>query len=149
MWCEGDATAMYKANPIGKTFTGDNVLSLPNGAGYYWLRQSMKRWLSSLETLAPRVIFVGHLKDKFLNRDGKEVSASDVDLTGKIKSIVCSDADAVGLLFRREGNLVLTFKSSDEVICGSRCEHLKGQDIVVGTYENGQLTAHWDRIFID
>lgn len=130
-WCEREATVLYKKSPMGKNFTGSSVLSLPKGAGYLWLRLSFTKWLNNLKTLAPHVIFIGHLKHIMLEKDGKEVSSKDLDLTGKLKTITCSQADAIGYVFRgtreNEGKLMISFDTSEEVGCGVRCEHLAGE----------------------
>ena len=147
-WCEQDALEMYKKSPIGANFKGDTILTLPNGAGYLWLRKSMEKWLSGLYELADTVILVGHLKEKFLSAEGKEVAVKDLDLTGKLRNIVCSQADAICHLSRKDNALIANFKSSEEVTCGSRCEHLKGQEIVVSELIDGKTITHWDRIFV-
>lgn len=151
-WCETEATETYMNSPMGKSFNRDDagkilpkskwdsVLTLPNGAGYLWLRESYKRWISKMSLLAPHVILIAHIKDKFLERKGKEFTAKDLDLTGKIKSITAANADAIGYMYRdTKGELRISFVSSDEVLCGSRVAHLKGKDI----------EADWNQIFIN
>ena len=151
--CLPVAKAMYKQTPMGKNFDGDSILELPQGAGYYWLRQAFTLWLTKLKKLADHIILVGHIKDKFIEKKGKEVMAKDLDLTGKLKQIVTSDADAIGYLYRdADNNLVLNFKSSDEVTCGARPNHLKGQEIVMANYDpeaNDLVNVAWDKVFID
>lgn len=137
--CEVAATNTYKKTAIGSRFEGKSVLELPNGAGYYWLRQTYKHWIDYLNTLAEHLIFIGHLKDKLIEQNGKEVSAKDIDLTGKIRTITCADADAVGYVFRKEDELWITFESKEEIVCGARPEHLKGKTI----------PFEWNNIFIN
>jgi hypothetical protein len=131
--------------PIGSKFNlgisrenWESVLILPNGAGYYWLRLCMVRWLERFYKISDHVIFIAHLKDKFIeNKKGQEVSVKDIDLTGKIKSIVCSAMDAIGYMYRNDEKLMISFRSDESIVCGSRCEHLKGADI----------EADWNLIF--
>ena len=95
--CLSYAKQLYIDTPMGKNFNGDSVLKLPNGAGYLYLREAFFKILDYVETLVPddgSLILLGHLKDKMLETNGKEVSAVDLDLSGKIKSIVCAKADA-------------------------------------------------------
>lgn len=106
---------------------------------YLHLRNTFFQWIDYLETLADEIIFVGHLKDKLIEVGGKEVSAKDIDLTGKIRTMLCARVDAVGYLYRKEGNIWVTFKSADDLICGSRCDHLKGQE----------FEFDWKKIYID
>lgn len=142
-WCEEDAKRIYMATPMGKNFEqknpGASVLSLPNGAGYLYLRIAYKKWIDRLNKLADHVILVGHLKDKMLEKKGKEVAAKDLDLTGKIKSITCANADAIGYIYREDDATMVSFNSLDDVTAGSRCDHLKGQT----------MPLEWSNIFID
>ena len=75
IWCESEAKVLYRNTPMGKNFDRDNkglsVLSLPNGAGYLYLRMAYKKWLDRLSKLADHVILVGHLKDKVIEKKGK------------------------------------------------------------------------------
>ena len=143
VWCEAEAKILYQNTPMGKNFdkenTGLSVLSLPNGAGYLYLRMAYKRWLDKLNKLADHVILVGHLKDKVIEKKGKEVSSKDLDLTGKIRGITCANADAIGYVFREKEQTMISFDSAGDINAGSRCEHLKGQ----------VMELDWDKIFID
>ena len=142
-WCEDEGKKMYQATPQGKNFDNKNegisVLSLPNGGGYLYLRRAYKKWIDKLNLLANHVILVGHLKDKMLDKKGKEVSSKDLDLTGKIKQITCANSDAIGYIYREDGNTMISFNSKEDITAGSRCEHLKGQE----------MSLEWSKIFID
>ena len=142
-WCEEEGKQIYLKTPMGKNFEqknpGMSILSLPNGAGYLYLRMAYKRWLDRLNTLADHVILVGHLKDKMLEKKGKEVAVKDLDLTGKIKQITCANADAVGYIYREDDVTMISFDSLDDIVAGSRCEHLKGKT----------MPMEWSEIFID
>lgn len=137
-WCEDLATQDYRKSPMGKSFEGKSILELPNGAGYFWLRQAFARVKESIESCAENIIYSGHLRDKMIEKKGKEISAKDLDLTGKIKSITCANADALGYLYRENGELMISFASNDDVICGARPEHLRGQ----------MFQFDWNKIYI-
>jgi hypothetical protein len=147
------ALRKYKETPMGSNFDGTDVLSLPRGAGYYYLRLAYKECLEKIKKLANNIILVGHLKDTFVGKEGKEVQAKDLDLTGKIKQITCAGADAIGYLHRGKDNeLLINFKSSDEVLCGSRCPQLRGQEIKMADYDeekNCLINIRWDLIYPD
>ena len=85
------------------------------------------------------MILVGHLKDKLLDKKGKEVSVKDLDLTGKIKQITCANADAIGYIYREDEKTMISFDSKEDVTAGSRCAHLKGKT----------MPLEWDKVFID
>jgi hypothetical protein len=149
--CLSYAKTLYMETAMGKNFAGDSVLKLPNGAGYLYLREAFFKILDYIETLVPEdgsLILLGHLKDKMLETNGKEVSAVDLDLSGKIKSIVCAKADAIGLLSRRADKVTLNFKTSEEVTCGARPDHLKNQEITLTEMVDGKLTGNWDKVFL-
>lgn len=147
--CLPMALDLYKQTPMGRSFSGDNVLSLPNGAGYYWLREAFSRVLSYIETLAPNIIMLGHVLDKVIDVKGKEVNASDIDLTGKLKRIACQDSDAIGYMYRENDQTFLNFNSSDTITCGARPQHLKGQNILIAELDNGgNLVTYWNKIFL-
>jgi hypothetical protein len=142
------ALTLYKQTPMGKSFTGTNVLDLPNGAGYKYLRDAMTNLLNAIYKCSDRVILLGHLKTTNIEKNGKEVSARELDLTGKIKSMVSADVDAIGLLYRGENNQnILSFKTTDDVICGARPTHLKDQDIIISELVDGKFITHWDKIY--
>lgn len=148
--CLSYAKTLYMETPMGKNFNGDSVLKLPNGAGYLYLREAFFKILDYIETLIPEdgsLILLGHLKDKMLETNGKEVSAVDLDLSGKIKSIVCAKADAIGLLSRKADKVTLNFKTSEEVTCGARPDHLKNQEITLTEMVDGQLVGHWNKVY--
>jgi hypothetical protein len=73
----------------------------------------------------------------------------DLDLTGKIKRIVSSQSDAIGYLYRKGNQNILTFKTKDDVACGARPVHLRNQDIVVSELVEGEFVAHWSKVYID
>lgn len=143
------ALALYNQTPMGKDYKG-HILSLPNGAGYLYLRNAFDMMLDKVQSVCDRMIVLCHIKDKIITKADKEVSAKDIDLTGKIKQTICKNADAIGYL-RREGNkCILSFETSDEITCGARPAHLRNKSIIVSEIEpDGRLCAYWDRIFVD
>jgi hypothetical protein len=143
------AIKLYKNTSMGKSYDGDNILSLPNGAGYLYLRQAFFQVLDFIDTLAPHIILAGHIKDKQVDDKGEMVLAANIDLTGKIKSLICANADAIGYMFRKGNKTILSFKTSEEVTCGARPEHLRNEEIVVSEMnEKGELEFHWDKIYV-
>lgn len=139
-WCVEDATKMYKSTTIGKNFTESNVLTLPNGAGYQWLRMSFQKHINMLVGCADNIIITGHQKDKFLGKkENVDVAAIEIDLTGQVRRIMAAGCDAIGYLYRTsmqaavagqeaKQKLKVSFKTSDVVNCGSRATHLAGVD---------------------
>jgi hypothetical protein len=148
-----EAAKMYKETPIGKNWDGDDVRILAKGAGYYFIRKVFMDLIERLKKLSDNIILVGHLKDSIIEKNGKEVDAKELDLTGKIKQILCADADAIGYLYRgKDDELLINFKSSEQILCGSRCDHLKGQIVKIAEYDaeaNQLINVKWDLVFPD
>jgi len=142
------AVKLYKATPMGKNFQGDNVTTLPNGAGYLYIRQAFFQVLDFIDTLAPTIILSGHIKDKVVDDDGEMVMAANIDLTGKMKSLICANADAIGYMYRKGSKAILSFKNTDDVTCGARPKHLRDQEIVLTEMNEGVLENNWDKIFV-
>jgi hypothetical protein len=153
------ALNLYRKTPMGKSFgiksdgTYDdsiNILTtLPNGAGYSYLREAFFSVLDYIDTLANNVILLGHLSEKQIDIKGKEVSASDISLSGKIKSLICANADAIAFLYREEDKCYLNFNSTDTVICGARPDHLRNKQIVISELQkDGSVKTNWDQVYL-
>lgn len=146
-WAEKRATVNYKSTNIGKNFNGESVLQLtsPNGfsPGYLWLRQAFNKYVDILSSITDRLILVGHVREKDIEKDSKMVSSKDLDLAGKSRSYVCSYyASAIGYLYRDSidpTKMMINFKTTEDVICGSRCAHLAGQ----------KFEFKWDKIYTE
>jgi hypothetical protein len=137
-------------NESGKKQYGE-ITSLPNGSGYTYLRQAFTNIIEHIKTFAPKIILLGHVKDTQLEKDGVEVSSSDLDLTGKIKRITASQSDAIGYLYRHKDGKsnVLSFKTTNDISCGARPPHLRNKEIIISEMTDDALVTHWDRIYID
>lgn len=142
------AIRLYKQTSMGKNYDGDNITTLANGAGYLYIRQAFFQVLDFIDTLAPHIILSGHIKDKVIDDKGELVMAANIDLTGKIKSLICANADAIGYMYRKGNKTFLSFKSTDEVTCGARPEHLRNEEILITEYKDGVIETHWDKIFV-
>lgn len=155
--CIPYAEHLYSKSPMGKNwFTKGkpkygNILGMPDGAGYYWLRQAFTKVTDYISTWAPRTIFLGHVKDTMIDKDGAQFSAMDLDLTGKLKRMTAANSDAIGYLYRKGSNKnILSFKGTGDVTCGARPPHLQNKEILISELdENGNLVTHWDQIFVD
>ena len=142
------AVKLYRATSMGKNFDGDTVVTLPNGAGYLYIRQAFFQVLDFIDTLAPTIILSGHIKDKVVDDKGEMVMSANIDLTGKIKSLICANADAIGYMYRKGNKTILSFKTNEEVTCGARPEHLRNEEIVISEMIDGVLTTSWEKVFV-
>lgn len=143
------ALKLYQGTSMGKSYKGD-ILSLPNGAGYKYVRDAYRIMLNEVRGAAKRVILLGHVKDKVIEKTGKEVIAKELDLTGKLSSLTCSWADAIGFVYREGNKNMVTFNSASEVTCGARPQHLRNASFVLSEEtEPGVIKTYWEKIYID
>ena len=142
------AVKLYRETPMGKNYSGDNVTTLPNGAGYLYIRKAFFQVLDFIDTLAPTIILSGHIKDKVVDDKGEMVMSANIDLTGKIKSLICANADAIGYMYRKGNQTIMSFKTNDEVTCGARPEHLRNEEIVITEMIDGVVKTSWEKVFV-
>lgn len=149
--CLGFAATLYRKTELGKNWKGDDVTTLPRGAGYKYLRDAVKKVIDMFKELCDEFILVGHVKDSITEKDGGEVSAREIDLVGKLGKIVCGMADAVGYVYRKGNETHISFKGgTDDTIMEARAKHIAGKDIVIATgNEDGDITTYWDKIYKD
>ena len=143
------ANKLYQGTPMGRNWIGEDVTKLPNGAGYQYLYEAMRIIITDFESLCDTLIILGHLKGKFVEKEGKEMESRGLALTGKFASQLCSQVDAIGYVYRDENKTLVNFAPSESLIVGSRPEHLKNKIItLIESDKNGKLTIDWSKIFI-
>jgi hypothetical protein len=69
------ALTLYKSTPMGQKYNGD-ILNLPNGAGYKYLRDAFEMIIKGFEPYFQHLILVGHLKEKMLEKEGESLPLS-------------------------------------------------------------------------
>lgn len=142
------AGMLYRNTPMGKNWQGDNVLDLPQGTGYYYLRNAIIDILNKFETLCDTLIMTGHLKDKLVESNGQEMNIRGLSLSGKTPAIIGAHVDAIAYLYRKDNQNILNFKPSEAITIGTRVKHLNEQEIVIGeSNEAGELTTYWEKVF--
>lgn len=132
MWVEQAVCAQEGVKSIG---------DIAYGGGYARVRENMMKLLKQFRNFSKFLIVVGHRKRVQSSEDpNPEFAVNSLDLTGKLKNVVCAESDAIGYVFRNEeGQLMVSFKTSDQIDAGARPEHLKGQ----------VLPFEWSNIYID
>ena len=148
--CLGYAKTLYQLTPIGKSYNGDDVRTLPNGGGYMYLRQAVRKVLDMFRNLTDNFILIGHVKEKMINKEGEELSEMALDLVGKLGDITCGEADAVGYIYRKKNETIISFEGGDgNTIREARAPHLRGKKIVIADSDaENNVTVHWDRIYL-
>ena len=146
--CLPYAATLYRQTPIAKNWKGTDVRTLPNGSGYFYIRQAVRKVIDMFRELCDEFILVGHVKDVQVDQNGEELSEMALDLAGKLSSIICGEADAVGYLYRKGNETHISFKGGDGTIKEARAPHLRGKDIVIATgNEDGTITTDWKQIY--
>lgn len=147
--CLDYARILYVQTPMGKTYKGDDIRTLPNGSGYMYLRQAVRKVIDMFRELCDNFILIGHTKDKMINKEGEELTEMALDLVGKLGDIICGEADAVGYIYRKKNETIISFEGGDNTVREARAPHLRGQKIVIAeSDENNNVTVHWDRIYL-
>ena len=146
------AVEMYKKVPIGAKWTGTDILSLPNGAGEFWLRSAFELLYKALEGLTNvGIIYTAHLKLGSINIDGEDLATKDIALRGGLKLLVLKDMEATGFGYRSKNGkeFVLSFKTTAlDVAAGSRVKRLANKHITVTkSDENGNIDCFWEEIY--
>lgn len=126
-----------------------DVRMIPQGGGYVYLRQAVMESIKMFKPLCNTLILVCHVKDKLVTKDSTEMSEMSVDLAGKLSDIVCGEADAIGYLYRRKNETVLSFIGGADVLREARPLHLRNKEFVVITSdESGEIKVDTSKIFI-
>jgi hypothetical protein len=156
-FCEPYATALYKKTSMGKkSGITDIIAEGEYGLGYYYLREAVSEFIMPLLGLS-RVctILVGHVKDSQINKDGKLVTVSDLNMTGKLRAIIPGLMDANATMYVDPENAyqrILSFKSSSgDIITKARPEHLLDKEIVISEMnpETLEYRTNWHKVFLD
>lgn len=146
--CLPYAATLYRQTPIAKNWKGTDVRTLPNGSGYFYIRQAVRKVIDMFRDLCDEFILVGHVKDVQVDQNGEELSEMALDLVGKLSSIICGEADAVGYLYRKGNETHISFKGGDGTIKEARAPHLRGKDIVIAKgNDDGTITTDWKQIY--
>lgn len=147
--CLSYAATLYRQTPMGKNYSGNDVRTLPNGSGYMYLQQAVRKVIDMFRDLCDNFILIGHLKDKMINKEGEELSEMSLDLVGKLANIICGEADAVGYVYRKKNETHISFEGGDNSVIEARAPHLRGKNIVIAeSDENNNIKVYWDKIYL-
>ncbi len=120
---------------------------------YEWLRIAFKMLYDVFNgCYSKSMIITGHIKLTSFTKQGKEIQAKDIQLTGKLKTLICQKADAIGFIYRNKDKAenIITFKTNEaDLATGARPDHLKNAEFVISELKDGKLITHWDKIFLE
>ena len=148
--CLSYATQLYRQTPMGKNYQGTDVRTLPNGSGYMYLRQAVRKVIDMFRGLCETFILITHTKDRQINFEGTEVNEIAIDLAGKLGDILCGEADAIGYVYRKKNETIISFEGGEGTVREARANHLRGKKIVVAeSDDDNNITFHMDKIFLE
>lgn len=141
----------YRKSPIGKRFEGGpkDIPNLANGLGYGLIRNAYSDLLDWIYPFCDTLILVCHVKNSSLTKDGEEIAMVDISLTGQLKTILAAKADAVGVLYRKKNQSILSFKGGESFLVEARPDHLRGKEFVILESDVDNIVhADWSKVFI-
>ncbi len=129
-WIERNVCARRQISAIGDA---------GYGADYDEVRSKVFKYIKVLESITNNLILIGHEKRTLIKEGKIEVEKITLDLTGKLKNLICANSSAIGNVLRENGKLKIRFQNDDKLESGCRCEHLA----------NKIIDFDWNEIFID
>lgn len=126
-----------------------SVVTLPDGAGYTWLRKWFMQQIEFFSRISPYRIYAAHVADKYINDKDKEtVVGAEIALTGQLKRIFASKVTTLCKLIADGNERYLTFDvMNDSIIAGSRAPHLKDKILISKSDEKENIQTFWDNIY--
>lgn len=144
------AVSMYNTEEKKSKPLDFDITTLAYGLGYTYKRNALQRILLFFRDYCKTLIITGHVADKAFGVDGESLMVKDLDIEGKLKTILALKTDALALLHRTSGDEnTLSFISSTGLIGGTRAQHLANKEIVISKkLPNGELETYWDKVFL-
>ena len=140
---------------VGKKEYGD-ILNLPKGAGYGFLKEALLGILEYTENESKfvkpkRYIWLAHSKEIVSDSiGGYDIRFKDIDLPANIKSALSVRAGAIGYLKRKAEQLEISFISNNDYLAGCQVKHLSGKIITISEEtEDGTIKTYWEKIYSD
>lgn len=120
---------------------------LPHGAGWEKIRQAVRVAVAAIQQAAPRIILVCHMRDKVEEKTSRVSEGQDLDLRGKVRSIVAGLCDALCFLVKNQDKCILTFRAPG-LADGCRFSYLDGKEFVISEKQkDGTIKTYWERVF--
>lgn len=142
------AVSLYTAEPRNKNYKGKNLKTVPNGAGWGYIREAFFNVVAMFQLYCDNLIIVAHTKAKTITKGGQELEVTDIDISGKMSQMLAAKAEAIALVYRKGNQTIASFKGEQFIVSGARPKHLKEQEFVLcESDEDLNMTFYWDKIF--
>lgn len=166
-FCIPEAEKLYMGSPMGSSwivrdpktkeilkdkslkYKYKSILFLPNGSGYQWVRQAFQQLTNLIEKCADNIIYIAHVKEVNILKDGLEFTSNDINLIGKNKQSISAAAQAIAYMTRVGNKNYLYFQPGDDILTGCKIKRLDGKEIMISEYDDqGNLITHWNQIYV-
>ncbi len=129
----------------GKADYGD-LLNIPKGLGYEYLKQGVTKFYDLLFSNNLKVITVAHVKEKYMDDSGT-ISMLDIDAPGPVSRMLAKEAQIIGYLSKRKTDEVwISFKNTENILTGTIVPDLQGKDFILTKKKDDKFESNWEEI---
>lgn len=151
--CKYIAEILYSRTLIGKNWFSENknqykdILNLPRGAGYEFLKQGYQKFISLMNASNKTCIFIGHIKEKYVDDSVNTVSFLEVDIPGNCSRMIAKDSDVIAHLYRLGDNyLIFSTKNNKNILTGSNIMQLSNKEYIASELKGDKVISYLDDI---
>jgi len=120
-----DHIETWVTESICKAHGAKHIGDIPHGKGWHLMRSKVIQIVEQFARVSKHIIIVGHQKD---GHDEEGIEVEKINLTGKLKTHLCSIMDGVGRIIRdTEGVIMIDFRTGINTDAGCRIPTLAGQ----------------------
>jgi CRISPR/Cas system CMR-associated protein Cmr5 small subunit len=131
-----DHIEAWVTDAVCRTHNVKHIGDIPHGKGWSLMRSQVIAIVEQFARASKHIIIVGHQKD---GHDEEGVEVQKINLTGKLKTHLCSIMDGVGRITREEDTLMIDFRTGINTDAGCRVPTLAGQ----------LIELKWDIVYPD
>tara|TARA_R100001510_G_scaffold51254_1_gene50919 strand:- start:695 stop:1381 length:687 start_codon:yes stop_codon:yes gene_type:complete len=131
-----DHIEAWVTDAVCRSHNVKHIGDIPHGKGWSLMRSQVIAIVEQFARASKHIIIVGHQKD---GHDEEGVEVQKINLTGKLKTHLCSIMDGVGRITREEDTLMIDFRTGINTDAGCRVPTLAGQ----------LIELKWDAVYPD
>lgn len=131
-----------------------DILNLPKGAGYGYVKEALVNIMDFLDDdskfkLPKNYIWIAHSKDTVVDTvGGYDIRFKDIDLPANIKSALSVRAGAIGYAKRNNNKVELSFITNNEYLAGCQVEDLSGRILTISEKtDDGTIKTYWNNVY--
>lgn len=131
-----DHIEAWVTEAVCRSHSVKHIGDIPHGKGWSLMRGQVIAIIEQFARASKHIIIVGHQKD---GHDEEGVEVQKINLTGKLKTHLCSIMDGVGRIVREDDKLMVDFRTGVNTDAGCRIPTLAGQ----------LIELKWDTVYPD